>query len=361
MVGGAEHANQMICEGLAARGHDVTVVTHQPRGEPLRDSLNGVNIVRVSCGHNRYAFTFVALPTIVKYARNADLIHTTTFNAAPPSWIVARLMGKRILCTVWEVWIGRWSSHTTFTTSKARLHDILERAVFTLPFDRYVAISNATRDRLAELFPRKRSKTSVVYLGFEPARWKQPADREAIRKELGAEDAFLIVGYGRPGVSKGFKYLVEAAPRIAQSVPNALLLLILSEAPQYRDDLLALKRAATANVRFLPSQPLERLVEIVKSADCIAIPSITEGFGYTTLESCASGVPVVASQTTSIPEVIGGAHIYCRPRDASSIADSVVAVHRGQYERSPEKSFSWSATIDGYEKEYSNLVLRQEP
>jgi glycosyltransferase involved in cell wall biosynthesis len=359
MVGGAEHANQMICEGLAARGHDVTVVTHQPAGSATDETLNGVKLVRVPCRDSRYVFTLVALPTIMRYARSADLIHTSTFNAAPPSWLAARLTGKRVLCTVWETWIGRWGSHTTFSKTKASLHELLERAVFSFPYDRYVTISKATQDRLLEVYPRKKAKTNFVYLGFEPAPWKQPVDRDAIRKDLGAENAFLIVGYGRPGVSKGFKYLVEAAPKIAEAIPNSMLLLILSEAPQYREDLAALKAQAAPNVRFLPSQPLERLVQIVKGADCIAVPSITEGFGYTTLESCASGVPVVASNTTSIPEVVSGAYVYSEPRDAASIADGVIAVHRGEYKTAPERSFSWSATIDGYEAEYRRLCDRQ--
>jgi D-inositol-3-phosphate glycosyltransferase len=355
MVGGAEHANQMICEGLAARGHDVTVVTHKPAEPPLREVMNDVKIVRVPCRQSRYVFSAAALPTIVKLAKNADLIHTCTFNAAPPSWIAARLTGRPVLCTVWETWIGRWGTHTTFNKGKATLHEILERAVFALPYDRYIAISKATQDRLVELFPRKRSRTDVVYLGFDPTPWQVPVDRTATREELGAQDSFLIVGYGRPGVSKGFEYLVDAVPRITESIPNAMVLLILSEAPQYQQGLAALKARAASNVRFLPSQPPEDLVRIVKSSDCVAVPSISEGFGYTTLESCASGVPVVASRTTSIPEVISGAYVFSEPRDPASIAEGIIAVHEKRYSTSPAKTFSWSATIDGYEAEYARL------
>jgi glycosyltransferase involved in cell wall biosynthesis len=359
MVGGAEHANQMICEGLASRGHRVTVITHRPAAAPASETLNGVKIVRVPCRESRYVFTVAALPAIFKHARTAELVHTSTFNAAPPSWLAARLTGRPVLCTVWETWIGRWRSCTGFSAAKATVHEMLERAVFALPYDRYVTISAATEDRLNELFPMKRLRTGCVYLGFDPSPWKMPVDREAVRAELGTASAFAIVGYGRPGISKGFRFLTGAFPKIKRAIPNATLLLILSEAPQHRRELAALKAHASSSIRFLPSQPLDRLVQIVKSADCIAVPSLTEGFGYTTLESCASGVPVVASRTTSIPEVVSGAFVYAEPGNSDSIADGVIAVHRGRYQRAPERSFPWAATLDGYEAVYRRLCERR--
>jgi glycosyltransferase involved in cell wall biosynthesis len=355
MVGGAEHASQMICQGMAARGHKVTVVTHRPAGAALRETVNGVAVVRVPCNENRYAFTVAAFPAILKHAASADIVHTSTFNAAPPSWIGARLRGRRVLVTVWETWVGRWNTHTTFPKSKATLHEMLERAVLAFPYDRYVAISKATQERLCEVLPDKRSRVGCVYLGFDPAPWGVPVDRSAIRAELNLADSFLVVGYGRPGVSKGFRYLVDAARGIRRAIPSATVLLILSDDPQYQDDLALLKGEAPPNVRFLPPQPSARLVQIVKSADCVVVPSITEGFGYTTLEACASGVPVVASRTTSIPEVIGGAYVLSEPRNSQSIADAVTAVRWGHYETKPLKSFPWSSTIDGYEAEYGRL------
>jgi glycosyltransferase involved in cell wall biosynthesis len=151
---------------------------------------------------------------------------------------------------------------------------------------------------------------------------------------------------------------VDAVPTIAAAIPNAVLLLILSEAPQYQKDLAALKAVASQWVRFLPSQPRSRLVEIVKAADCIVIPSIAEGFGYTTLESCASGVPVVVSQTATTPEVVGGSFVLAEARSARSIADGVLSVARGAYQTLPQRSFPWSRTIDEYEAEYRRLLER---
>jgi glycosyltransferase involved in cell wall biosynthesis len=94
-------------------------------------------------------------------------------------------------------------------------------------------------------------------------------------------------------------------------------------------------------------------------ADCVVIPSITEGFGYTTLESCAAGTPVVASDTTSIPEVIHGKHVLVKPKDARAIAAGVIAVKRKQYKNTPKRSFPWSATISKYLRAYNDLLKKK--
>lgn len=356
MVGGAEHALQMISEGMASRGHSVTVVTSRPEGALAEEERNGVVIRRIGSRQNRYAFTVAGFPTILREARRADLVHTATFNAAPPSWLAAKIARRPILLTVWETWIGHWSDYTTLSGPSAFAHEILERAIFALPYDRYIAISRFTRDRLLAVLPHHSKKVDFIYPGFDPRPWEAQVNRSAVRDEIGATDNFLVVGYGRPGISKGFEYLVDAAPLIAARVPSALILLILNDAPQYASLLSLLKARAASNIRFMPSQPLSILQKIVASADCVVIPSLAEGFGYTTLESVTTGVPVVASRIASIPEVIGGRHLFADPKSAASIADRVVDVAHGRTAATDRKSFLWSATIDAYESEYRRCL-----
>ena len=66
-VGGAETLFQHVCEGLAEKGHTVTVVTSSQPGAPAFEVLNSVTIHRVKCPHrgSRYWFTFLAIPWLV--------------------------------------------------------------------------------------------------------------------------------------------------------------------------------------------------------------------------------------------------------------------------------------------------------
>jgi glycosyltransferase involved in cell wall biosynthesis len=65
------------------------------------------------------------------------------------------------------------------------------------------------------------------------------------------------------------------------------------------------------------------LVALYRGAAAFLDTSLYEGFGYQVLEAMASGTPVVASDTTSIPEVVGDAALLCPPRDADAFADAL--------------------------------------
>src|SRR5581483_9161205 len=65
------------------------------------------------------------------------------------------------------------------------------------------------------------------------------------------------------------------------------------------------------------------LVELYRGAAAYLDPSLYEGFGYGVLEAMACGAPVVASDTTSIPEVTGDAALLCPRRDVDVFADAV--------------------------------------
>jgi glycosyltransferase involved in cell wall biosynthesis len=73
-------------------------------------------------------------------------------------------------------------------------------------------------------------------------------------------------------------------------------------------------------IHMLPSVTLQELASIYRGADIFAITSIYEGFGFPPLEAMASGIPVVTSNTTSLPEVCGEAALYASPYDLHEIS-----------------------------------------
>ncbi len=70
---------------------------------------------------------------------------------------------------------------------------------------------------------------------------------------------------------------------------------------------------------------LEETVAFYRAADLLAYPSLNETFGLPILEAMACGCPVVTSDTSSMPEIAGGAAILCDPTDPASIAEALVA------------------------------------
>ncbi|PYV20419.1 MAG: hypothetical protein DMG24_22800 [Acidobacteria bacterium] len=79
-----------------------------------------------------------------------------------------------------------------------------------------------------------------------------------------------------------------------------------------------------SRVIYLGYAPPDRLPVLYQAASVFLFPSLEEGFGIPVLEAMAHRLPVVTSQTSSLPEVGGDAALYVDPHDRADIADKVV-------------------------------------
>jgi glycosyltransferase involved in cell wall biosynthesis len=362
-IGGVEAVFKNLTEGLAKKGHKVVVVTHQLKGTKKFEIVKGIKIHRVSCFGSRYLFSFFSIPKAVKLAREADIIHTTTFNGALPAWIAAKLTGKKVVLTVHEVWINLWSKLADMSWLGKILHDFSERLIYLLRYDYYVAVSNSTKNQLIRIgIPEK--KVSVVYNAldywhFNPRKYS----REKIRRKYKLDKSFVYMTYGRPGVSKGIEYVIKAAATIKEKIHGSKLMLILSKDPAYRKQYnkiihLIQKLQLQKDILLLPPVPWEEVPEYIKAADCIVVPSLSEGFGYTAAEASAMNVPVVATNTTSLPEVVSGKYILVEPKNSGQIAAAVERVYKGKYKVTKKKVFSLKRNIGGYLQIYGDVVKK---
>jgi len=352
-IGGVETLFKNVAEGLVKNGHNVNVVTHRLKGTPTYEEKNGVKIHRVRCFDSRYLFTFFAVPKVLKLAKKADIIHTTTFNGAGPAWLASKLRKKPCIITIHEVWIGKWKELTDFSWLNSKIHDLLERPIFMLNYDKYVTVSKSTKNQLLDLgIPGEKIK--VVYNGldyshFDPKKY----DGKNVRKKLDLDGNFVCLSFGRLGPSKGIKYAVKSVPKIAKKIPNFKYVLILSKDKQYMEETNRLKHMIGKskykdNFLILDPVPYKELPAYIKASDCVIVPSLAEGFGYTVAESCAMSVPVVASNTTSIPEVISGKYILFPSKDSKAIAKAVENVYKKKVKTKSLKRFTWEKTVSGY-------------
>ncbi|MBU2488628.1 MAG: glycosyltransferase family 4 protein [Proteobacteria bacterium] len=359
-VGGGELLFERLARGLVARGHDCSVLTCRLAGAPDREEAGGVRVRRVGpVGRgDRYAFTLAALPTARSLAREADVVHTMTYNGAFPAWAAARATGRPSVLTVHEVVGPRWPLAVE-NRAKAAVLARLENLILALPFSAWAVNSqSALSDLAARGVPK--SRIHFAYPGVDTDLFNPGAQdhRGRVRQELGIpESAFLVLYFGRPGAVKGVETLIRAAPGVARAVPNARMLLILAQDPKTgRARAEALAAVHPGLVRILDPVPRERLAQIVGAADCVAVPSINEGFGFSLAEACAVGVPVAASDAGSIPEVVSGPHALARPNDPADLARAIADVHQGRVSRAPAREFSWDAYVQSHEKLYARLA-----
>lgn len=362
-IGGAEVLFKNLCEGLAARGHDINLVTLRLRDTPAFEVINGVKVHRVKVPNRgaRYWFTFLSIPKAFQLARRADLIHTTTYNGAFPAWLAAKLRRKTCVITVLEVFGPRWKDLLGMGWLNAGLHRLLERLIVALPFYRYITISRYTADCLKS-FGVDQGKITVVYNGidrdlFNPGK----TDGKMIKQKLKLSGEFVYMYYGRPGISKGVEYLVRAVPLIRKAVPGSKLLMILAHDSKDRyENIRRMIRdlGIEDSIILLTPVPRNELPGYIAAADCVVVPSLSEGFGFTAAEACAMGKPVVASNVASLPEVVSGRYVLVEPRNSEALAEGVEKVYRGERETSRRKIFSWDKCVAEYLGIYEKMTAK---
>ena len=352
-IGGAEVLFENLCQGLVARGHDVTVLTLRlPDTSPF-EVINGVNVHRLKVPNKgaRYWFTFLAVPKAFRLARRADLVHTTTYNGAFPAWLAGRLRRKTCVITVHELLGRQWKDLAGMGPLNARLHQLLERLVIALPFRRYIAVSRYAADCLKGSGVNQ-ARITVVYNGIDSGLFSPDKnDGRAVRQKLKLNGEFVYMYYGRPGISKGAEYLVQAVPLIRKSVPGSKLLMILARDPpdRYENIRRMMKDLAIEDsIILLSPVPRPELPGYIAAADCVVVPSLSEGFGFAAAEACAMGKPVVASNVASLPEVVSGRYVLVAPRNPEALAEGVQKIYRGEGETSEPRAFSWDRCLDEY-------------
>ena len=119
---------------------------------------------------------------------------------------------------------------------------------------------------------------------------------------------------------------------------------------------LAQKLGVSGSITFLQPVPRDELPSTVAAADCVVVPSLSEGFGFAVAEACAIGKIVVASNTDSIPEVVSGKWLLFDAGSPLKLAEAVVDVYYGRYHRTRLRRFSIKQNIKNYLKAYSNAI-----
>ena len=195
---------------------------------------------------------------------------------------------------------------------------------------RVITVSEASKRDILHYFHIPESRIEVIYNAIDDRFWQEPpADEVArVRERYRLTDPFVLyTGNIKP--HKNLERLIEAFHLLRQNSPNlsnVQLLIIGDEISKYA----TLRRAVHRHklhkhVRFFGFVPDQTLAALYRLADVFVFPSLYEGFGLPPLEAMASGTPVITSNVSSLPEVVGDAAIMIDPHDPKAIAE---AMHR---------------------------------
>lgn len=341
-IGGAEKLFYVLSTNLVRRGYEVVVVTTQYDNKlPKVEIHKGVKIVRVKC-YNRFGFTFLSIPKIVKHAKGCDLIHTTTYNAALPALLSGKILGKPVIVTFHEVWGKLWKE-LPFTSNLAKnAFYLFEKLLLKLPFHRFIAVSEFTRSKLIE-HGIAECRIIRIYNGINYAEFKDYMHK--------APEKFTYTYFGRLGISKGLDLLIPAAAKIKKSYPDSKLKLIIPKQPKgIYDKIMQLISSYDLDsyVEFHHNLPHEGLYAELLNSSCVVIASYSEGFCFAAAEAVALGVPILSSDLGALKEVVSGKFVKMKEQSIDGLYETLVAAHRGQWNTIPVRKYHLKDSIERY-------------
>lgn len=349
-IGGVETLFKSLAESLVKKGFKVQVLTNRFDKSLLKHEVHeGVEIIRLPLG-NRYLFSFLAGWKAIRYARQNDIVHTTSYNAALPAFIAFLFTAKKPIITFHEVWGRLWFKLPFMNRFALFLHYCFEQFILRLPYQKFIAVSQSTKNRLIE-HGIKESKVQMIYNGIDYSKFK--------KDEKSQNSRFRFCYFGRLGISKGLDLLLDATAALNYKGIDFELLLILPKEPaSFLDTILKIIEKKNISERIILKQelPFEDLIAYVSGSDAVVIPSYSEGFCFTAVETMALGVPIISSGQGALSEVVGGKHLQMKNQNAECLAECMQKAIAGEWSTKELLSFDLEESTKAYIRMYESLI-----
>jgi glycosyltransferase involved in cell wall biosynthesis len=253
-----------------------------------------------------------------------DVLHTTS----PMSRIPSAYSGKTIV-TIHDLAVVKVPDVFP-VLSRTKTKTMLSMAISKA--DKLIAVSASTKKDICEIFKCPSEKVQVIYSGFDKRlSEKSVLPRAEVLHRYGMEEGdkyLLFLGTIEPlkNITRLFEAFVDLKKRFTTTGKNFNYKLVIAGkrgwlAAEYKQ--LAKDLGIEKEVIFTGYIIGDDLAPLFAQADFFVMPSLYEGFGTTVLEAFATGVPVISSNVSSIPEIAGDAAKLVNPLDVKEIADAM--------------------------------------
>ena len=335
------HTYVLLCRDADAD----TLSAQSPRFEPLVEKAG-----------NYSAREQLTVPYDLWRAR-VDLFHA-------PHYVVSPFTPRPYVVTIHDCIHLRFPQYLP-----NRAAHVYARAMMTVAARRaskILTVSKASKDDILHFLRVPSEKVEVVYNGLDQRLAASPPPDEIARvrdRYMLTSPFILYTGNIKP--HKNVDRLIEAYALLRQRGYENVRLLIIGEEISRFPGLRRLvhRHQLHGQVRFFGFVPDATLAVLYRLASVFVFPSLYEGFGLPPLEAMATGVPVITSNVSSLPEVVGDAALLIDPLDSQAIADAIARVlsepalradlvRRG-YERA--KAFSWAKAAERIREVYTEL------
>jgi alpha-1,3-rhamnosyl/mannosyltransferase len=317
----------------------------------------GIQLGRYSVNTAVSVATGVNFPGIRMLSSQVDLIHATDH-------YIPKCKSVPMLATIMDA-IPLSHPHWLRPEFRKIKNMLMKRAENWA--DEVITISDYSKIELSKWVGIALDKITVIPLGVDE-RWFRdvaPLETDRVRAQYQLPETFFVsVGTLQP--RKNVEGTINAHRALSPAERLRTPLIIIGRAGWKCEAVMRLIDEDTASgaVRWLQHVPDADLLPVLKLASALMFPSLGEGFGLPVLEAFAASVPVITSNTTSLPEVAGDAAISVDPMDIDQIAKGMQRVLEDQ-ELTQElkrrglaraREFTWQACADATLKVYQRMV-----
>lgn len=386
-----------LAHGLVRAGCSVTVLAYSP-GEhqilrhehlevhlvpPRREtfaSVSGASLVRGVVGFNDDLIAY-AEPHLAAW--RPDIVHFHQWHTRLAGRRLAERRGVPVIGTSHHLSepAERWWGQTPDP-------EIIEQeAMFYDGTTHVITVSESMRSLIRDTYGLPEAQIDMVHCGLDLGPFLTSHYPEAtfaeLRRTVADPDEAVVLYTGRIHPQKGIAAIYASAERVLAERPRVVYLLAggtdSRQSSQMIQDLAARHSQIGARIKLLGKLPRGQLRYLHRIADLALVPSIYEPFGFTAIETMASGVPVIVSAAGGLAEIVrdgeSGLHVPVRPIaggeravDADALATAQLALladpdaarRFGQAgQRRVAELFQIARMIDGNLECYRRLLARR--
>lgn len=293
---------------------------------------------------------------VESFVGRINLFHATDF-VLPPT-----LPNTKTLLTVHDLSFVR-VPETTSPSLKAYLDRVVPKSVHRA--NHVLADSQATKDDLIDLYNVESEKITVLLSGIDSRFKPSQQVKLTIQSKYNIPDRPYIFSVGTVQPRKNYARIIQTLAQLRAQKYDIGLVIAGGrgwlDSPIY--DTIA-ETKMSDYVHLIGFADDEDLPALYTHAECVAFPSLYEGFGYPVLEGMACGTPVVTSNVSSLPEVAGDSALIVDPYDVDEITHAIkrllddsalreTLINKG-FEQ--VKSFNWDDSARKLHTIYTDLL-----
>lgn len=352
-LAGTELATWNIARHLARRGHEVHVITTRDAGLTRESMEEGFLVHRLNYLKARFLGPLLfSIKTLLALRKiNPDIIHAQSVLPGLYALVAKKVLGKPYIFS---------------ERGAVYFPSLFHNQIFKLALRNADAALALTGDMKEAMQKICRREIHVVPNGIDLERFENLSKDEMRLKLQVKIDERLVIFVGRFRPEKGVEYLIKAMEIIRQG-DCSIKMVLAGEGPEEPH----LKRlTAQLNledcVAFVGQIPNEKVPQYMAAADILVLPSLSEGFPVVILEAMASGLPIVTTRVTGLPEIIrdGENGLLVEPRNPPQIAEKVLLLFRddalkekiSRNNKEEAKKYSWEAVVQKLEEIYRNYL-----